>query len=90
MEYCLAYFLIISAVSVFAAILDKHNSKHQKWRVSEKTLFLLAALGGALAMYAIMRLIHHKTRHKRFMIGLPIIIVLHLILAFLLWNLLTF
>ena len=85
MEYGLAYFLIISAVSVFACMLDKHNAKHGKWRISEKTLFLLSVLGGATAMYVIMRLIHHKTRHKRFMIGLPMIILFHIVIIYLLF-----
>ena len=85
MEYGLAYFLIISAVSVFACMLDKHNAKYGKWRISEKTLFLLSVLGGATAMYVIMRLIHHKTRHKRFMIGLPMIILFHIVIIYLLF-----
>lgn len=42
----------------------------------EKTLFALSVVGGALGMYATMCLIRHKTRHKRFMIGLPIIILI--------------
>ncbi len=77
MEYFLVYFFMISAVSVFICVIDKHNAAAEKWRISEKTLFLLSFIGGALAMYLTMRIIHHKTRHKRFMWGLPIIMLLH-------------
>jgi uncharacterized membrane protein YsdA (DUF1294 family) len=44
--------------------------------VRERTLFILSALGGCVAMYLTMLFIRHKTMHKRFMIGLPLIIVL--------------
>lgn len=44
--------------------------------MSEKTLFALSVAGGALGMYAAMCLVRHKTKHKRFMIGLPIIILI--------------
>ena len=77
MEYGLAYFLIISAVSVFACMLDKHNAKYGKWRISEKTLFGLSAIGGAFGMYLTMITIRHKTRHKSFMIGLPFMFLVH-------------
>ncbi|MBQ5843177.1 MAG: DUF1294 domain-containing protein, partial [Clostridia bacterium] len=42
-------------------------------RIPEKTLFLTALFGGSLAMYITMLVIRHKTKHKRFMIGLPVI-----------------
>ena len=54
------------------------------WRISEKALFILALLGGSVAEYFTMRLIRHKTLHKRFMIGLPVIIIIQLILIFIL------
>lgn len=61
-------------------IRDKYDAKKGNWRVSEKSLFLLSALGGSVAMYITMRLIRHKTLHKRFMIGIPLIIVLQALL----------
>ena len=77
MEYILIYFVVISLIACFVTIYDKKAAK--KWpkhRVSEKSLFLLALLGGSVAEYLTMLRIRHKTKHKRFMIGLPIIIVL--------------
>ena len=58
---------------------DKLKAKKGSFRISEKALFLLALSGGIVAEYFTMRLIRHKTLHKRFMIGLPVIILLQLI-----------
>lgn len=75
-----AYILIISIVSVIATIKDKSCAKKGKWRVPEKTLFILSALGGSAAMYITMKTIRHKTQHKRFMIGIPAIMVVQMLL----------
>ena len=73
------YFLVISLVTAIVTITDKRKAKKGAFRISEATLFTLAAIGGSLAEYMTMRLIRHKTLHKRFMIGLPLIIILQLI-----------
>ena len=73
------YFLIINILSVAICIFDKLSAKRQGKRISEKTLFLLCFLGGSVAMYLTMYVIRHKTRHKRFMIGIPLIILMQII-----------
>ncbi len=72
----LIYFLIISFYSIMLTCSDKHLAVKGSRRVPEKKLFGAALLGGALAMYITMRTIRHKTLHKRFMTGLPAIIIL--------------
>lgn len=72
------YFIIISFVTLVVTVLDKYKAKKGKYRISEGTLFTLAVLGGALSEYITMLVIRHKTLHKRFMIGLPVIIILQL------------
>lgn len=72
----LIYFLIISFYSIMLTCSDKRLAKKGGRRVPEKELFGAALLGGALAMYITMRTIRHKTLHKRFMTGLPVIIIL--------------
>lgn len=72
------YGAAVSLLSVVITILDKHFAKVHAWRVSESTLLLLAALGGALPMYLCMRLIRHKTKKRKFMLGLPVITLLQL------------
>lgn len=72
------YLAIISLVTAAVTAADKYKAKKGHFRVSEKALFILALLGGSLSEYLTMRLIRHKTLHKRFMIGLPIIMILQL------------
>lgn len=72
----LCWFIVISILSVILTVSDKKRARKGKWRIPEHTLFAVAILGGEIAMYITMLKIHHKTRHKRFMIGLPAIIIL--------------
>ena len=74
MKYLGLYLLYINIVSVVLCAIDKFKAKAGGWRVSEKTLLSWGLAGGAFCMYITMRLIRHKTLHKKFMIGLPIII----------------
>ncbi len=70
------YLSVVSLGSVIVTVLDKAAAKRHAWRVPERTLLLLAALGGAPAMLTAMLIIRHKTRHLKFMLGLPLIILL--------------
>lgn len=80
--FYLIYFLAVNFAAFVMCVYDKYQSQRGGWRVSEKALFTVSLLGGALAMYITMRTIRHKTRHRRFMIGLPIIIILQIILCY--------
>lgn len=81
MKYFVIYLFIVSIISVFVTVLDKYLAKHNMWRISEKTLFIFAVLGGGVAMYTTMRIIHHKTRKNKFMFGIPAIILLEIGIA---------
>ena len=71
------YIALISIISFFVCCYDKFAAKHiQKHRTRESTLLWLSALGGSVAMLLCMLLIRHKTKHKKFMIGIPLIIIL--------------
>ena len=72
------YFLAVSLITSIVTAIDKYKAKKGAFRISEATLFGLAAIGGSLSEYLTMRLIRHKTLHKRFMIGLPVIIILQI------------
>ena len=73
----LIYICVISIVSIIVCCYDKIAAKHNpKHRTRESTLFWLSVLGGSVAMIITMHLIRHKTKHKRFMIGIPLIIIL--------------
>ncbi len=79
-----AVWLFVSAVGVILTVHDKRAAKRGSRRVPEATLMLWGLLGGAAAMFVTMRIIRHKTRHPKFMFGLPAEILLHLLLLFLL------
>ena len=72
------YLCAVSAVSVAATVHDKCAAKKSRRRVPERTLILLSVFGGSAAMYLTMRIIRHKTRHAKFMVGIPVIMLLQL------------
>lgn len=76
---------IISIIGFILPPVDKSKARKNKWRIRERTLFIVSALGGSVAMYISMRIFHHKTKHKRFMIGIPVIIILQLGAVFAIW-----
>lgn len=76
-KYQLIYLAIISLISMIITIYDKIAAKiAPRHRVPEKTLLIFGGLGGAAVMYITMLIIRHKTKKKKFMAGLPVIIVL--------------
>ena len=87
MPYFLTYLAMISLLAAGLTVHDKRAARQHKWRVSERALLLTAALGGAAAMLAVMLLIRHKTKHAKFMAGLPLLIAAHIaMLVLLLWQ----
>lgn len=79
MYYIIGYFILISLVAVIMTVADKKAAEKGRQRISENALILTALLGGAAAMFYTMKTIRHKTLHKKFMIGLPLITVFHII-----------
>lgn len=80
-EFLICYFAGISIIAVVLTVADKINAKLDRRRVREDLLLTIGLLGGALLEYITMKIIRHKTRHKKFMIGLPLEIALHIIIA---------
>lgn len=75
------YLIIINAISTLLVLYDKYASKNiGKARIPERLLLAAAVVGGSIAMYLVMLLIRHKTKHVLFMAGLPIIIAVQLII----------
>lgn len=78
----LTYYLPSINILAFALMgIDKAKSRRNKWRISEKVLLLTATLGGSIGSIAGMFLFRHKTEHLSFVIGLPVILLLHLAVA---------
>ena len=75
-----AYLLAVNIAAFAMFGIDKRRAKKRQWRVPEKTLFLLALLGGSLGAVCGMCAFHHKTQHRYFRYGLPAILFAHLAL----------
>ena len=82
MKYFLIYLSLVNLLGFFAMFLDKRKAKKNKWRIPEKTLFLLALIGGSLGTTLGMHTFRHKTKHWYFKFGMPAILAIQLILAF--------
>ena len=86
-----AFFIYFAAINILGAlinIIDKIKAQHGRWRISEKALWMCGILGGAPLSYITMKLIRHKTKHKSFMIIMPILTVADIaLLALVLYNL---
>ena len=82
----LAYIAVISLISIVVCIYDKKISKKNRveLRTPEKSLLILSALGGSVAMFITMLIIRHKTKHVKFMLGIPLIMIIQAGVIFLL------
>ena len=81
MEEIICYLLAVNIATFLLYGIDKYKSKRSKWRISEATLLTMAAIGGSIGAWAGMRLWHHKTMHKNFKYGIPVIIILQIALV---------
>lgn len=69
---------ILNGISFAAYGVDKWKAMHQRWRIPEATLLLLAAGGGSLGAWAGIKIWHHKTQHKKFTFGVPMLLLLQI------------
>ena len=73
-EIVIDYLVVMSLLTFAAYGMDKRKAKKGQWRIPEKTLLLLAVLGGSLGALLGMYVFHHKTQKTKFVIGVPVII----------------
>lgn len=78
MSPVLIFLIVLNVVTFFLYGIDKLKAKRSKWRVPEATLLLFAVLGGSVGAWLGMKIWHHKTLHKKFKYGLPLIILIHI------------
>ncbi len=78
--HLLTGYLVICNLAAWAAFgIDKRRARKGKWRIAERTLFLLALMGGSVGALAGMYMFHHKTLKKKFSIGIPVILLAQLL-----------
>lgn len=81
------YLILINILAFVLTVYDKLASKKfRKNRIRENILLLVGLMGGGLLMYITMRIINHKIRHKKFMLGLPLIIIIHFVIIYLSYS----
>ena len=75
------YLIVINIIGFLIMFIDKQKAKRGAWRIPEKTIFIITALGGGIGTIAGMYIFRHKTQKLNFIIGLPLITILEIILA---------
>ncbi len=86
MTLWLLYLLEINLAALLLCAVDKSRARKNVWRVPEGTLLLSAVLGGASGLLLGMLLLRHKTKHKKFTIGVPLLLACQLLLICILLN----
>lgn len=79
--WLIGYVVAVNLVGFAAMGIDKFKAKNHAWRIPEATLFFIAIIGGSIGSIAGMRVFHHKTLHKKFTIGMPLILLVQIILV---------
>ena len=80
------YFLTINALGFLLMLVDKHKARKNRWRIPEATLMGVAVLGGSIGSLIGMYTVRHKTKHLKFAIGIPLILILQLAAAYFVYR----
>ena len=81
-----AYLITVNALGFLLMLIDKAKAKKKKWRIPEKTLMTVAAIGGSVGSLLGMYVVRHKTKHPKFTIGIPLILALQTIALVVIWS----
>ena len=80
------YLMVINIVTFLVYGIDKIKAKQGSWRISEATLLIFAVIGGSIGALLGMKVWHHKTMHKKFKYGLPLILLVQIALIYLILD----
>ena len=83
--WIIIYFVTVNLFGFASMGIDKYRAQNHKWRISEAMLFFYAIIGGSIGSLVGMRFFRHKTKHKLFTIGIPIVLIIQIILVIFLW-----
>lgn len=74
------YLIVINLFGLILMAIDKSKAVRHRWRIPEKTLFLVAIIGGSVGVWIGMYACRHKTKHASFVVGVPVILILQIVL----------
>lgn len=83
--WIIAYVAIANLLGFASMGIDKYRAQNHKWRISEAMLFFFAIIGGSIGTIVGMHFFRHKTKHKVFTVGLPIILLIQIVVTVYLW-----
>lgn len=86
MKLILLYLLIINAAGFLFMLIDKYKAQKKLWRIPEATLMSIALLGGSVGSLIGMYTVRHKTKHPKFTLGIPVILLLQIVAAYFLMK----
>ena len=81
----IVYLLLANVIAFEMYGIDKRKAMKDQWRIPEKTLLLAALIGGSFGAFVGMQVFHHKTKHWKFILGVPACMILHVGLGVLYW-----
>ena len=82
----LIYLVIINIIAFIVYGIDKWKAQRNRWRISERMLLFLAIIGGSVGALAGIYTFHHKTLHKKFVFGVPLILVIQVMIFYLYYG----
>ena len=80
MKFLYAYLIVINAIGCLIMLVDKRKAIKKAWRIPESTLMGIAAIGGSLGCLIGMYTFRHKTKHLKFTLGVPLLLILQILL----------
>jgi len=83
--FLIIWLILINVIAFYMMGIDKSKARRNKRRISEAALFTAAIIGGGVGAFLGMQVFRHKTKHTKFVIGIPFIMVVQIVLMFWLW-----
>lgn len=80
MKVLLIYIFVINIAALAIMGIDKHKAHRHKWRISENSIFVVGLMGGGLGVLLGMNLFHHKTKHLKFTLGIPLVLLVNIVI----------
>ena len=87
MKIFIIYLIIINLTGILIMFIDKNRAIHKEWRIPEKNLIGISIIGGSIGMLLGMNVFRHKTKHLKFTIGIPLILIIQITAAIYLMQL---